>query len=168
MADEIESTLLGLWLGAALFFSAVVAPSVFTVLRGFDLANANEIAGTIVTRSLSVINIGGFAIGSLSLAIVLMKRGRKAFAFIVEWISVALLAATTGIGHWVIAARMRALRTAMVTIDLVSPQDPRRVSFNELHHYSVLLLGVAIIAAAVALIMGRRRVSRNRIGGRLA
>ena len=165
MADEIKSTLLGLWLGAALFFSAVVAPNVFAVLRGFDLANANEIAGTIVTRTLAVINISGFAIGLLSLAIVYVGRRSGGFAFMIELVSAALLAATTGIGYWAVAARMRALRTAMVTIDLVSPQDPRHVAFDNLHHYSVSLLGGAIVAAAILFVMSRRRVRLGTIGG---
>jgi cytochrome oxidase assembly protein ShyY1 len=164
--DEIESTLLGLWLGAALLFSAVVAPNVFLVLRGFDLANANEIAGTIVTRTLSVINVGGFAVGLLSLVILgLTKRPRKGPSFIAELISLALLATATGVGQWVVAARMRALRTAMVTIDLVPANDPRRVSFNNLHHYSVQLMGLAMIVAAVAFIMSRRRIRLSQSGG---
>ena len=36
--------LLGLWLGAAVFFGAAVAPALFNVLRGAGLANANELA----------------------------------------------------------------------------------------------------------------------------
>src|ERR1043165_8277220 len=59
--------LIALWLGAADFFSAAVAPSVFAVLRSFNLPNANEIAGTIVTRTLSIINTGGFLIALLLL-----------------------------------------------------------------------------------------------------
>src|SRR6476620_6991164 len=60
--------LLACWFGAALFFGAVVAPAAFGVLRSFGLSNANEIAGSIVTRSLSVINIAGFLISLLLLA----------------------------------------------------------------------------------------------------
>jgi hypothetical protein len=155
---EIRSTLLGLWLGAALFFSAVVAPNIFLVLRSYDLTNANEIAGTIVTRTLAVINIGGFFIGLLSLATVaFVRRSSRGPGLMVEVVSLALLATTTAIGHWAVAARMRALRTAMATIDLVLTDDPRRVTFNNLHHYSVGLMTFAMIAAAVALITSRRR-----------
>jgi hypothetical protein len=52
--------LLGLWLGAAIFFGAAVAPALFSVLHGANLPNANELAGTIVSRLLSIINRGGF------------------------------------------------------------------------------------------------------------
>jgi hypothetical protein len=55
--------LLGLWLGAAVFFSAAVAPTVFGVLRGAQLANAGELAGMMVQRLLATINRAGFEIG---------------------------------------------------------------------------------------------------------
>jgi hypothetical protein len=151
--------LLAIWFGAALFFGAVVAPAAFGVLRSFGLPNASEIAGTIVTRSLSVVNVAGFVIALLLLASVLVWRGSAGrVSFIVQCVCFVLLAIATGVGHWFIAARMRALRAAMVLpIDQVALDDPRRVAFNSLHGYSVNALGLAMIAALVALVlMGRR------------
>lgn len=146
---------LGLWLGAALFFSAVVAPNVFAVLRSFHLSNANEIAGTIVTRTLAVVNVWGFVIGLLSLGIALVFRpSARRGLFTVEVVSLALLSITTAVGQWVIAARMLAIRKALVIpIDQVAPDDPRRFAFNNLHHYSVAALGVAMLAAVGALVV---------------
>src|SRR5678810_67546 len=101
--------LLACWFGAALFFGAVVAPAAFGVLRSFGLSNANEIAGSIVTRSLSVINIAGFLISLLLLATLLLRRHASSrLTFIIELICLAVIAFTTAVGHWVIAARMRA------------------------------------------------------------
>jgi hypothetical protein len=68
-----------------------------------------------------------------------------------------VLAGTTAVGQWIVAARMRTLRVAMVTIDLVPPDDPRRVTFTQLHGYSVALLSTAMIAALVALVAFRLR-----------
>src|SRR6266851_8337236 len=62
----VSLLLLTSWLGASVFFSTVVAPTAFEVLRSFQVPNMNEIAGTIVTRALSVINVSGVVI-SLSL-----------------------------------------------------------------------------------------------------
>ncbi len=150
--------LLACWFGAALFFGAVVAPSAFGVLRSFGLSNANEIAGGIVTRSLSVINIAGFLIALLLLLTLFLRRssiGRM--SFIVECICVAVIALATGVGHWVIAARMRALRAAMVLpIDQIAIDDARRIEFNSLHGYSVNALSLAMIAALVALVLMAR------------
>jgi hypothetical protein len=147
--------LLGLWLGAALFFSAIVAPSVFTVLRSFHLSNANEIAGTIVTRTLSVVNISGFVIGLFSVGIGLVFRpSTRRVLFALEAVSLAGLAITTAVGQWVIAARMLAIRAALlIPIDQVAVDDPRHVAFNSLHHYSVMALSVALLAALAAMLV---------------
>ena len=147
--------LLALWLGAALFFSAVVAPTAFSVLRSFDLPNANEIAGSIVTRALSTVNLAGFVVGVLLLISVFSRRASQGRAsFMVECLCLGLIILATGIGHWVIAARMRALRMAMILpIDQIAADDPRRIAFGSLHGYSVNALGVAMIAALVAIVL---------------
>src|SRR6266705_3118554 len=121
--------LLGLWLGAAIFFGAAVAPALFGVLRGANLANANELAGTIVTRLLLIINRGGFEI-SLFLIVTayFMTRNESRLRRFAEMISLAIMAIMTGVGQWVIAARMVALRAAMQgQIDRVPFTDPRRI-----------------------------------------
>ena len=150
--------LLACWFGAALFFGAVVAPAAFAVLRSFGLPNASEIAGGIVTRSLSVINIAGFVIALLLLVTLLLRRGSQGrVSFIIEALCVLVIALATGVGHWVIAARMRALRTAMVLpIDQIAADDSRRIAFNALHGYSVNALGLAMIAALVAMFLMAR------------
>jgi hypothetical protein len=92
----------------------------------------------------------------------LFQQGLKRRAFFVEIISLAVVAIATAVGQWVIAAQMLALRTAMGRpIDDVAVDDPLRINFNNLHSYSVAALGVAIIAAAVALLLiARRREQR--------
>ena len=151
--------LLACWFGAALFFGAVVAPAAFGVLRSFGLANANEIAGSIVTRSLSVVNVAGFLIALLLLLSLLLRRNSGRVSFIVECVCLVVIALATGVGHWVIAARMRALRAAMVLpIDQIAADDPRRIAFGALHGYSVNVLGLAMIAALVALVLMARNL----------
>ena len=160
--DELKSTLLGLWLGAALFFSAVVAPSVFGVLRQFNLSNANEIAGTIVTRTLTVINVTGFLVGLVLLAATLIGKKTSGFAFMLQVLALAVLTISTAVGHWIVAARMLLLRAAMgVPIDRVAADDPRRQAFSKLHGYSVALLSAAMIATIVAIGVG---LANNRSG----
>ena len=113
MLRILRLLLLGLWLGAAIFFGAAVAPALFDVLRAAQLPNANELAGTIVTRLLAIINRGGFEI-SLFLIVTgyFMTRNESRLARFAEMISLAILAIMTGISHWVISARMLALRAA--------------------------------------------------------
>jgi len=152
--------LLAMWVGAALFFGAVVAPAAFAVLRSFNLINASEIAGTIVTRSLSVINIAGFIMGLFLLATLLIgSRSSSRVALILEAVCLILMIVSTTVGHWVIAARMRALRAAMVLpIDQIRPDDVRRIEFNSLHGYSVNALGLAMMAALVTTVLIFRRL----------
>lgn len=155
---RIRLLLVGLWLGAAVFFGAAVAPAVFGVLRGTQLSNANELAGMIVQRSLAVVNRGGFEIALFLMVtgfFINRKEGRRwQFA---EMISLAIMAIMTGVSHWVISAHMLALKAAMqAPIDQIAGNDPRRVAFAALHGYSVTAMGVAIVAALVAfLIMAR-------------
>jgi len=147
--------LLACWFGAALFFGAVVAPAAFGVLRSFGLANANEIAGSIVTRSLSVVNIAGFLIALFLLVTIMVRRHSSGrVSFIVECLCLGVIVLATGVGHWLIAARMRALRAAMVLpIDQIAADDARRIAFTSLHGYSVNALSLAMIAALVALVL---------------
>jgi hypothetical protein len=150
--NQIRILLLAAWLGAAIYFSAVVAPNVFGVLRSFNLPNANEIAGTIVTRTLSVVNTSGFILGLLLLitTVVLKKRYGRA-SFVLQLVLLLIVAIATGVSEWVIAARMQVLRAEMHgQIDNVALADPTRMAFAALHGYSVAALGIAIIAGLVA------------------
>ena len=163
--------LLGLWLGAAIFFGAAVAPALFGVLRAANLVNANELAGTIVSRLLSIINRGGFEI-SLFLIVTayFMTRNESRLRRFAEMISLAIMAIMTGVGQWVIAARMVALRAAMQGhIDQIVLSDPRRIAFDSLHGYSVTVMGVAMIAGLVAfVIMARASNPSVREGARVS
>jgi hypothetical protein len=147
--------LLGLWLGAAVFFGAAVAPTVFGVLRGAQLSNAGELAGLMVQRLLAVINRGGFEL-SLFLLVTgyFLSKRESRLVRLAEMISLAIMAIMTGVGHWVIAARMVALRAAMQgQIDQIALNDPRRLAFDSLHGYSVAVMGVAMVAGLVAFVI---------------
>ena len=150
----IRLLLLSAWLGAAIFFSAIVAPAAFSTLRSFQVTNVNEIAGAIVNRALAVVNVSGFLISLAVLALTLSaERKNMKMPVVASSIALLLMATATAVGHWVIAARMRGLRLAMVTIDLVPPDDPRRVAFNNLHRYSVISLMLAMLAAIAAIVL---------------
>ncbi|HVF50529.1 MAG TPA: DUF4149 domain-containing protein [Pyrinomonadaceae bacterium] len=153
--------LVAIWLGAAIFFSFAVAPSAFAVLP------ARELAGRLVTRTLSIVNVGGFIISTLLVATAfLFRRVVSRRAFYAELASLALVAITTGVGHWIINARLLALRVVMVRpIDEVAPDNPLRVAFNSLHVYSVVVLSVGMLAAAVALLLIARRTKQKRSEG---
>ena len=151
--------MLGIWLGAALFFGAAVAPAIFNVLRGAGLVNGNELAGAVVTRLLRIINHGGFEIALFLLVTTFfIDRNRSRLARYAEVISLAIMAIMTGVSQFFVSARMVELRASMGgAIDQVSPLDPRRVAFDSWHRYSVTLMGIAIVAAIVAFFLASRR-----------
>ncbi len=159
LVRDFRLLLVALWLGGAVFFSAVVAPSAFAVLRARGVPYANEAAGSIVTRTLAVVNTGGFVVALLLLlSAFLFRREVARRAFLMETFALALVGAATAVGQWVIAARMVALRAAMGRpIDDVPADDPLRLTFGAWHGYSVAALAVAIVAAAVALLLIARR-----------
>ena len=155
IGKTLRLLILGLWLGAALFFGAAVAPNLFDVLRSAHLANANELAGTIVTRLLAIINLAGFAISLVLIATTYFAnqvKGRlRRFG---QMISLVIMAIMTGVSHWVISARMLALRAVMqVPIDQIAHDDPRRIAFATLHGFSVTAMGLAIVAGLVAFVI---------------
>jgi hypothetical protein len=145
--------LAALWLGGAAFFSFAVAPSAFAVLPTRDMA------GALVSRTLWVVNYGGFVLSLLLLLTwpVARERARR-FALWAEAAALAVVCAASGVGHWVIAARLRDLRAQMsAPIDALAANDPLRVAFNDLHGYSVAALSAGMLAGAVALILIARR-----------
>ena len=143
------------WLGLAIYFSAVVAPSAFAVLRSFNLANAGEIAGTIVSRALSVVNKSGLLLSLLLLVSApAVKKYYGRWSFIFQNVLLIVVAILTAAGEWVIAARMRGLRVTMNgQIDQVPLTDPNRMAFAALHVYSVAALSIAMISALIVILL---------------
>ena len=147
--------LIAIWLGAAVCFSFAVAPSAFAVLP------THELAGTLVTRTLGIVNVAGLIISLLLIASAFVGRSTTSRrAWLLEVIALAFVALTTFVGHWIINARLLALRHALGRpIDDVATNDPVRVAFNSLHGYSVGALGLGMLAGALALlVLARRRV----------
>ena len=164
MLNNIRLLMLSSWLGAAIFFSAIVAPGAFRVLRTFGLPNQSEIAGAIVSRTLASINVSGFIIGIILLVTAFALR--RAFSrrnFIFQTILLSIVTAATAVGEWVIAARMRVLRAAFrIPVDQVPLDDAGRIAFAALHGYSVVALSVAMIAALIAFFLISKRVPDGR------
>lgn len=146
---------LAAWLGLAIYFSAVVAPSAFGALRSFNLGNAGEIAGTIVSRALSAVNKTGLLFSLLVLVSApVIKKYYGRWSFIFQNVLLIVVAILTAAGEWLIAARMRGLRLVMNgQIDQVPLTDPNRIAFAALHVYSVAALSIAMIAALIVILL---------------
>ena len=150
--SNIRLLLIGLWLGAAVFFSFAVAPSAFAVLRNLQIANFSSVAGEMVSRNLMIINLSGLAIGVILLATSFVGSAlTNRFALWTERIMLLILTLACAVGQFVIALWLRFVKAEIgKPIDEIALDDPLRIKFNNLHEYSVWVLIVAMIAAIIA------------------
>lgn len=157
---DFRTLLAAVWLGAAVFFSFAVAPSVFGVLP------SRELAGSVVNRTLAIINYSGFIIGLILLASSYISR--QNVSRVKLWLEQGLLllmTAACAFGQFVISARLSDLRRQIGRpIDDIAVDDPLRIAFNDLHGYSVTILSVAMISSLIAffLLAGRANNLKNR------
>ena len=135
-----RSTLLvWFWLGAAVLFVAVVAPSAFAVLP------TRAMAGLLVGRILPVLFWSGAIVGAL---ILFRSHGwRRAAATVLV---LASLGAQLGVAPQIQRARV----SLGPDLEAIAAADPRRVAFGRLHGISVALLGVGMLGAAAIAIGG--------------
>lgn len=154
---NFRALLIGLWLGAACFFSFAVAPSAFAVLEN------RELAGSIVSRTLMIVNLSGLAISLLLLLSSFIRRPNLAPIWVwTERVLLVLLALACAVGQFVIALWMSFVRQqAGKPLEELAPDDALRIQFNNLHQYSVWLLMGAMIAALVLFFLIGRKSDKN-------
>lgn len=123
---------LSAWLGAALLVAAVVAPAAFAVLP------SRTLAGALVGRVLPVLFWSAIAIAAMAIPVHRAPR--------------VAMVVSAAVAQLVIAPRIAAVRAAIGgPVDALAADDARRVTFGQLHGASVGLLGITMLAAAVAL-----------------
>jgi hypothetical protein len=149
LAAFIEVLLLGLWLGSMMFFSFAVAPSAFAVLP------TRELAGVLVTSTISKVEVLGLVIGPL---LVLTQAGSwnarhsSKLVRISQLLLIVVMIAAAALSRFWISPALVSLRAAMGGhIDDVPVGDPSRVHFNDLHQYSVGLMSAAMISGLIVL-----------------
>ena len=153
-ASIVELGALAVWLGAALLFSAVVAPAAFAVLP------TRTLAGDIVGRVLPVIFYAGMAVGLLT--IVLARADAEEWRWSTATVAGALIIAACAGAQFIVGSRIELVRSRIAgPVDALAPGDPLRVEFGRLHGVSVGLLGVAMLAAAAALVAIARTLARR-------
>ena len=143
---DIRLLLLGIWLGAAVFFIGV-AQSAFAVLP-----QQRELAGAVVNKTLSILNYGGLAIGVVLLLMTwFVARNTNVFLLWSERFLLLLLAAACAVSQFVIGLMLMSVRGQMggKPIDEIAADDPLRIQFNNLHQWSEWVLMTAMVAALI-------------------
>jgi Domain of unknown function (DUF4149) len=151
--SNFRALLIGLWLGAACFFSFAVAPSAFMVLEN------RELAGAIVSRTLMIVNLSGLAISLLVLLMSFIRRPNLApFWLWTERFLLLLLTLACAVGQFVIAVWMNLIRSeAGKPISELAADDALKIKFDNLHQYSVwILIGAMIVALILFFLIGRK------------
>jgi hypothetical protein len=141
------------WLGGVIFFGAVLAPTVFTVLP------TRHLAGSVVSPSLNRLHWMGIISGIvflISSMIYTRLTAGTAHVFAARHVLVIIMLVLTLTSQFAVTPKMATLRASMGDIDNVAPTDPARVQFNALHIWStrlemgVLFLGLAVVYLTAA------------------
>ena len=150
----VEFLALGLWLGADVFLSFVVAPGAFHVLGSRDQA------GALVGFALTRMHWGGMVCG----AIFLLTRAAR-----VRWFSalgspaalcVVIMLTATMVSQFTVSPRMAILHTQMGSIEATSADSPLLSEFSRLHTMSVSLESVVLLAGITAMFLMVRKFAR--------
>lgn len=155
----IAAALLAAWLGAAVYFSAVVARAAFAVLP------SRTLAGDLVGATLPAIFVGGVVMAGLAMLLALPAPRREWYAGRFVWLLASLVAAgLCAVGQFVLTPRIHVLSGSIgVALESMPAGDPARAEFARLHLLSVGALGIAIVLALVALVAAVRHATSARM-----
>jgi len=148
LARFLMTISLVVWIGSIVFFSVVVAPTVFSALP------AQDIAGTIVGRSLGALHRIGLACGVIFLAAMFLGTFRQ--PRMLRGL-VGLMLLCTAFSQFRITPQMERIRAAVGgPIQALPRQDAGRATFDRLHQTSVILEGIVLFAGVGAVVLVSR------------
>ena len=144
------------WLGGLIFFSFVLAPTVFSVLP------TRHLAGSVVSRSLSGLHWIGIVSGIVFLITSMLYsrlHAGSAHPLAPRHILLYIMLGLTVISQFGISPRMATLRASMPETNSVAATDPVRVQFNALHAWSTRLEGGVLLLGLVLVYLTAQQLS---------
>ncbi len=158
---------LGLWLGALVFFVMVAQVAFNTLPQDFpDPASGIHAAGQVVAGSLWHLHYFGIVMGVLFLLFSLGLRTLVRWHSVVpQVVLVVVMLGITCYSQFSIIPRMETARAAVGgKIAAVPENNPAREIFDRLHRLSTRLEGIVVVCGFVAfLLAGRPHIPRERI-----
>jgi hypothetical protein len=145
---------LGLWLGALLFFGAVLAPIAFSVLPPLFAAPADGVhaAGLVVGGSLARLHWMGLCCGLIFLLVLVAARVHFR-TVLPQALLVLTMMVLTGYSQFSIIPRMDIARASVGgNVNAVAPDNPGRKIFDSLHRTSTHVEGLVLLCGLAALI----------------
>jgi Domain of unknown function (DUF4149) len=146
---------LGVWLGALVFFGAILAPIAFSELPPLfpNRADGIHAAGMVVGGSLVRLHWVALLCGLIFLAVLILARAHYR-AILPQAVLVLAMMGLTAYSQFSIIPRMDTARASIGgNVDAVAANNPGRQIFDRLHQTSVrleeliLLFGVAALVA---------------------
>ena len=144
------------WLGGLIFFSFVLAPTVFSVLP------TRHLAGSVVSRSLTALHWIGIVSGIAFLITSMLSSRLHAGStqpLAPRHILLYIMLGLTLISQFGITPKMATLRASMPETDSMTATDPVRVQFNSLHAWSTRLEGGVLLLGLVVVYLTAQRLS---------
>ena len=145
---------LGLWLGALVFFGAVLAPIAFSQLPPLFATPAAGIhaAGMIVGGSLVRLHWIGLFCGLIFLVVSVLARAHYR-TIIPQAVLVLVMMLLTAYSQFSIIPRMDTARDSVGgNVDAVAANNPGRQIFDRLHQRSVHVEGLVLLCGLGALV----------------
>jgi hypothetical protein len=145
---------LSLWLGALVFFGAVLAPIAFSQLPPLFATPAAGIhaAGLIVGGSLVRLHWIGLFCGLIFLVVIVVARAHFR-TIIPAAVLVLAMMVLTGYSQFSIIPRMNTARDSIGgNVDAVAANNPGRQIFDRLHQTSTHVEGLVLLCGIAALI----------------
>lgn len=143
------------WIGGVIFLSFVEAPVAFSV------APTRHMAGTVVGHTLGVLHWVGLFCGvsflGCSVLLSSLTTGSAQPLAARHLLVVAMLLLTV-VSQFGISPKMAALRTQFVDIDTVPADNPARLEFDALHHWSVRLEVAVLVLGLVVVYLTARSI----------
>jgi hypothetical protein len=138
---------LGAWVGAIVYFAAVVTAAGFAALASPDEA------GVLVGFTLGGLHRMGLVLAALFvIASVALAKSLKAWID-PAMLGVILMALLTMASQYQVMPRLVALRDQMVSVAKTPSSDPRRAEFDRLHSVTVDLEGAVLMIGLIALFL---------------
>lgn len=142
------------WLGGIIFFGAVMAPVLFSVLP------STELTGNVIAPALKILHAIGLTAGVIFLANFFLTPDRvptNRFTRLVP-ILVVLMLVLTAISQFYVIPKMEKLRPQMAGYTYATPLPDRekeaqaaRKEFDSLHHWSTRIENTVLIFGLIAL-----------------
>jgi hypothetical protein len=141
---------LGTWIGAILFFSAIVTPAAFSLFPGSQ-------AGDLVNLTLGRLHLAGMVCGVVFLTATAAGAGGPAGLLRPAPMLVLLMVVLTFVSQFWVSGNMAALRAqAGGSLESLPAGDALRASFERLHRLSVRLEIGVLLAGIAAMVFASR------------